>query len=251
MITKLDRLLGELRVVTDAVAHDVRSPVMRMRVHAERALEATSIEAARCAIERALSEADAILRITSKALDISRAEAGLDHETFTAIDLSELVQDVSESYAAIVDAGMIIKANATPKLFVRGDRQMLAQIVSNLIDNVLRHAVEGGVCRIKVDSIGGQVRLIVTDRGPGIPPAHREEALRRFSKLSRSRSTGGAGLGLPLVAALTRLHQGDVLLEDENPGLRVVICLPGFRSPGLPHTGSSGTKRVDEREPVI
>ena len=121
---------------------------------------------------------------------------------------------------------MTMVCAVVPALRVRGNGQLLAQLLSNLLSNVVRYAAAGAVCDVRLDAFGGSVRLSVADRGPGIPLELREAALQRFSKLCDARSGDGAGLGLPLAAALSRLHDGRLHLEDARPGLRVVVTLP-------------------------
>lgn len=225
MIAKLARLVHEIRTITDAVAHDVRSPAMRLHIHGERALEASELEHAREAVGLMLHEADAIVRITSTALQISRAEASLDREAFVAVDLSDLVERICESYRAAAE-NMRISAASSPRIQVYGSAQLLAQLVSNLIDNALRHAADGGVCDVDLRVEDRLVRLTVRDRGPGIAASDRESALRRFVKLDPGRSREGAGLGLPLAAAVAKLHDGSLTLGDAQPGLEVKLLLP-------------------------
>lgn len=228
MFVRLEGVMAELRAITDAIAHDVRSPLMRMRVHAEEALASQRISEARPSLLNALKEADTALRITSVAMEISRAEAGIDRSDFAPMNMAELVQDLVDAYEpTAVSQGMSLTLSIndeTPIVF--GHQQLLGQVVANLIDNVFRHAMHGGICDVSIDRIGGYIRLQVADRGDGVPADDQERALFRFVKLSASRSSPGAGLGLALVDTVVRLHEGAVRLEDNKPGLRVIIALP-------------------------
>jgi signal transduction histidine kinase len=228
MFARLEGVMAELRAITDAIAHDVRSPLMRMRVHAEEALASQRMGEARPSLLKVLKEAEMALRITSVAMEISRAEAGIDRSDFVEVDMAALVQDLVDAYeptAASQGIRLTFSAHDDASI-VFGHEQLLGQVVANLIDNVFRHAMHGGSCDLTIDRIGGYVRLQVADRGPGVPAEDQERALCRFVKLNASRSSPGAGLGLALIDAVVRLHQGAIRLEDNKPGLRVIIALP-------------------------
>lgn len=228
MFARLEGVMAELRAITEAIAHDVRSPLMRMRVHAEEALASQRMGEARPSLLKVLKEADVALRITSVAMEISRAEAGIDRSDFVEVDMAALVQDLVDAYeptAASRGIRLTFSAHDDASI-VFGHEQLLGQVVANLIDNVFRHAMHGGICDLTIDRTGGYVRLQVADRGHGVPAEDQERALCRFVKLNASRSSPGAGLGLALIDAVVRLHEGAIRLEDNKPGLRVIIALP-------------------------
>jgi signal transduction histidine kinase len=234
---KLDRnggLMAELRMVTDALAHDLRSPVSRLRSAAHAAAETTDPAEQEELLGSVIRQADTLIRILTAVLEISRSEAQTGRNQFAWFDLGDLAAELAEMYEPLAEeAGAGIRYDppegATP-LF--GHRQLLAQAVSNLIENAVRYGAEGGDIRVAVHGLGKQIRIEVADRGPGIPSELQSEARRRFGRLDSSRSAEGAGLGLALAEAIAHLHDGQLILEDNRPGLKTVLELP--LRPGQP-----------------
>jgi len=226
MLDRIAALMAELKIATDGLAHDLRSPLTRLRSTLERALDASEGEEARAAVARAIDEGDRLLTMLDTALRISRAEAGIGRESFVDTDLSAMVEDMVEVYGPLAeDNGFEIVADAQPGITAHVHRELLGQAIANLIDNAMKY----GAGRIVVSaerSLDGRTILIgVGDDGPGIPAEQRPEALRRFGRLDAARSKAGAGLGLALAAAVARLHDGALELHDNDPGLRVVLRL--------------------------
>ena len=228
MLERIESLVGELRLVTDSLAHDLRSPVARLKATVERAITATrdmpSIEALGLVSE----EADRLQNMLTTALQISRAEAGIGRDQFTHFDLSAQLEDLVEVYGPLAeDQGFAITCAVPGPVTVNAHRELLGQAVANLIDNALKYAVGGNKVLLALESTGASaVAISVSDNGPGIQPDQREEALRRFGRLDAARQAGGAGLGLSLVGTVAHLHGGALALEDSTPGLRAVLNLP-------------------------
>ena len=223
-LERVEMLMTELRMATDGLAHDLKSPLTRMRVVLERAAAEVRETAAAESIDRALAEADRLFAMVQTALSISRAEAGIGRETFVAVDLAAELAGIAEMYAPVVeDAGrtLVLKAPGTLPWVVH--RELLAQALGNLIDNSLKYGA--GTITLGLEGAGERVRLTVGDHGPGIPAARHGDALRRFGRLDEARSGTGAGLGLSLAAAVARLHGGALMLGYAAPGLVVTLNL--------------------------
>lgn len=234
MLDRIAGLMGELKIATDGLAHDLRSPLTRLRSMLERAQDATPDEGAKRAIGRALEEGDRLLAMLDTALRISRAEAGLGREVFVDTDIGALLIDMAEVYGPLAeDRGFTIAATGEPGLVAPVHRELLQQAIANLIDNALKY----GAGRILLDAVGaadGGIVLCVADDGPGIPVERRGEALRRFGRLDAARSESGAGLGLTLAVAVARLHGGTLALADHAPGLIVRLTLAPADKARLP-----------------
>ncbi|MEO7786195.1 MAG: HAMP domain-containing sensor histidine kinase [Sphingomicrobium sp.] len=227
MLDRIETLVSELRLMTDGLAHDLKSPVTRLKSVLERAMIETRDPPARAALEKVADEAETLLGMLTTALLISRTEAGIGRERLTDIALSELLLDLAEVYGPLAeDHGFALEAKATPGLAAPLHRELVSQAIGNLIENALKYARGGTVIRLSATMLGGMLSLSVADDGPGIAPDRRPEALRRFGRLDPSRTLPGSGLGLSLVEAVARLHGGSVSLEDNHPGLRVALTLP-------------------------
>lgn len=228
MLERIEGLVSQLRMITDGLAHDLRSPVTRMKVLIERAAAETRDENALVALERVAQEADTLLRMLSTALQISRAEAGIGRERFSEIEVATLLEDIVEIYGPLAeDSGFALEADTPPGLHAKLHREFVSQALGNLIENALKYAQGGSRISVNAREEGGQLVLSVADDGPGIPPDRHAEALRRFGRLDPARHLAGSGLGLPLVAAAAQLHGGDIRLEDNAPGLRVELWIGG------------------------
>jgi signal transduction histidine kinase len=188
------------------------------------------------ALERTIEEADGLIKTFNALLSIARLEAGAAGDHKESLDVSALVRDVAELYEPVAEErGIMLKAEAVEPVYTRADRQLLGQAIANLIDNAIKYGapdraqgVNGEMPEVSVTAgaIGPMAEISVTDRGPGVPTCERERVLGRFVRLEASRSEPGSGLGLSLVAAVARLHGGALRLEDNHPGLKVVLSLP-------------------------
>lgn len=228
MLDRISTLMEELRLLTDSLAHDLRSPVSRLRSAAHAAAEASDPREQEEQLASVIRQADALMRILTTVLEISRSEALTGRKQFAWFDVGALAAELAEMYDPLVEEGsaaLVYDRPAWPvPLF--GHRQLLAQAMSNLIENALRYGASGGEIRIRVEPSERNVRIEIADRGPGIPPERREEARRRFGRLDTSRSDEGAGLGLALAESIAHLHGGQLLLADNQPGLLTVLVLP-------------------------
>lgn len=224
-LERVETLMGELRMATDGLAHDLKSPLTRLRVVLERAAVRVRDPAAVESLDRALAEADRLFALVQTALSITRAEAGIGREYFTIVDLAAELEAICEMYAPLAeDQGRSLSVNVGRTCLVSVHRELLAQALGNIIDNSLKYGA--GPITLALWSDDTSVALTIADRGTGIPRARHEDALRRFGRLDDARQGGGAGLGLSLAAAVARLHDGVLVLADAAPGLSVTITFP-------------------------
>ena len=228
MLDQIDMLMTGMRVVTDSLAHDLRSPLTRAKGGIELALRGEKdAETYRQALEQTTVELDAILRTFEALINIAEAEAGMNRLAMTELDLSGLMLDLFEMYQPIAeDAGLELIPEIAQAVKVTGHRQMLGQAIANLLDNAVKFTPRGGRIVIALEGGSDGPVLRVTDDGPGIPAAQRENVLQRFVRLDSSRNTAGSGLGLSLVAAVARLHGAALVLGDNQPGLTVDLAFP-------------------------
>jgi signal transduction histidine kinase len=228
MLDRISTLMQELRLLTDSLAHDLRSPVSRLRAAAQAAAQTADPGEQEELLGSVVRNADTLIRILTTVLEISRSEALTGRNQFSWFDAGELAAELAEMYDPLADErGASLKferpSRAVP---VFGHRQLLAQALSNLLENAIRYGSDGGEIDVRVSPGEKQIRIEVADRGPGIPLDRRTEALRRFGRLDSSRSDEGAGLGLALVQSIAHLHDGELQLADNEPGLLTAIKLP-------------------------
>ena len=225
MLDRIQQLLEGLRQVSSDIAHDLRTPLGRLRQRLEDAREhATSTAEYQAATEAAIGEADGLLEIFSALLRIAQIEAGAQKSAFTALDLTELMRSIGEAYApSAEDSQHTLEVHVADGVTIAGDRQLLAQLFSNLIENALTHTPAGSTVRVALRATAGGFEAEVADTGPGIPEAERNKVFDRFYRLDRSRTTKGSGLGLALVKAIATLHGLSLRLEDRKPGLAVIL----------------------------
>ncbi len=243
MMERIEGLVKNLQEVTDNIAHDLRTPLHRLRSGLEAALlDANDSAKQQHALDRAIAEADQLIETFNGLLEIAQLESGVKPK-FEPVDLALLVRELAEIYEPVADdsgLALFVHAEETPCV-CSGHRTLLAQSLSNLLDNAIKYSSPGGSIRVAVRvTPAGDGELIVADDGPGIPASERRRVLDRFVRLSTSRDLPGSGLGLSLVAAVVRLHEGALSLEDNGPGLRIRIRLPGTRPadpPGRQLTG--------------
>lgn len=232
MLERIEHLLYGLKDVSDNIAHDLKTPLTRLRNRVEGALAGPAdIEAYRNALETTIEESDHLIQTFNALLMIARTEAGSPDGAMSEVESGAIVRDVAELYEPVVEEqGATLTVSTPEPVTLTASRELLGQALANLIDNALKYALpEGGRPLAIVVSTAredGQLALRVADNGIGVPEADRERVLQRFVRLEKSRSQSGSGLGLSLVAAVARLHHGTIELGDNRPGLVVTVRLP-------------------------
>jgi signal transduction histidine kinase len=231
MLDRISMLMEELRLLTDSLAHDLRSPVSRLRSAAHAAAQTSDPGEQEELLGSVVRNADALIRILTTVLEISRSEALTGRNQFAWFDVRELAAELAEMYDPLADErGAALKFERPDRAVpLFGHRQLLAQALSNLLENAIRYGSKGGKIDVRVQPGEKRIRIEVADRGPGIPLNRREEAMKRFGRLDSSRSDEGAGLGLALAQSIAHLHDGELHLEDNGPGLLTSLEIPVHR----------------------
>ncbi len=267
MLERIALLMAGLKEVSDNIAHDLKTPLTRLRGRAEHALRmAASPEDYRGALEKVLEESDRLIQIFDALLAIARAEAGAGREGMVDFDAAAVARDVGELYEPVAEErGITLVVRAPEGLSLHGSRELIGQALANLVDNALKYGdrnggraapsrfLEGGILgplaasatksvEIVAERRAGRIEFSVADRGPGIAEKDRPRVLDRFVRLENARSRPGSGLGLSLAAAVARLHNGTLRLEDNKPGLRAVLSLPAGPVAMIPRHGRSCVK---------
>lgn len=226
VLSQIEKLVSSLKQVTSDVAHDLRTPLSRLRQKFEGATSDGPLSAGLA--EEAIDEIDEIIGTFDALLQIAQIDAGAKLSHAAPIDLGELGQFMAETYAGVAeDRGQKLSFSGTNGAMVTGDKRLLTQMIANLLENAIRHTPAGAMIQLSVQKSGKDVDLHLADSGPGIPPEEREKVFDRFYRLDASRSTPGSGLGLALVKAVAELHGATIRLTDNQPGLIVTVSFPG------------------------
>ena len=234
MLDRIARLMDGVRQVSNSIAHDLRTPITRARARLEDAfLHAQTPGDLRVAIERAMVDLDAIIAVFQALLRIAEIEAGSRRAACAELDLAPLLKDIDELYHDVAEErGLRLETHIAEPLPLWGDRELMQQAVTNLLDNALKFSPPGGTISFTAQAKDNMITIAVGDRGPGISAGDRERATERFFRAESARNTPGSGLGLTLVAAVAQVHNGALRLLDNHPGLRAVITCPAFAVAG-------------------
>ena len=226
MLDQIQSLMEGVRSVSDAIAHDLRTPLARLRTRLERLRKAPRGEV-EAGVEQSIAETDGMLATFNALLSIAQLEAGSRRTDFADVDLHALMVDIADLYEPVAgDRNIDLRLERNAAVSLHGDRNLLFQAICNLVDNSVKYTPEGGRVRLELLRRGRGLRLVVSDSGPGIPAEERDRVFERFYRLDAHRDSAGNGLGLTLVAAVAKLHDSRIELRDNEPGLRVVWDLP-------------------------
>jgi signal transduction histidine kinase len=238
MLDRIELLMDGIRHVSNAIAHDLRTPLGRIRSKLDDALrQRLGEDGFRDAAHDAIADLDDLIRLFERLLQIAEAESGMRTRLFDPVDLNRIAEDLADMYEANAEeAGVTLMLVLAPEACVMGDRNLLASAVASLLDNALKYAGAGAAIELRTERrADGRIAISVADDGPGIPVDELANVTRRFYRLDQSRHLPGNGLGLSIVQATATLHDGTLELADGAPGLLVRIALPGGAVAKMPH----------------
>ncbi len=227
MLNRIESLMTGLREVSTDIAHDLRTPLSRLRQRLELARAGGAVDDLHRALDQSIADVDSILDTFAGLLRIAQIEAHTRATAFATIDLTAMLRDMADTYESVAEERSQHIAAAIPEgVKIRGDRELLPQLFSNLLENALRHCPPGAQIALSVSVEAKRVKVDIADDGPGIPADMQEKVFQRFFRLERSRTTEGTGLGLSLSAAIASLHGASIKLSDNQPGLKVSLEFP-------------------------
>lgn len=228
MLDEIIRLMDSVRSASNSIAHDLRTPITRVRIRLEdAAMNAHDVPALQEALALATDDLDRVTAIFNAMLRIAEVESGTRRSAFREFGIFATLSDLTEMYeVAAEDRGVTLASDFAGAPVIKGDDLMIQQAVANLLSNAIKFCPPGSTVKLSVKTTAEAVRIAVQDEGPGIPEEDRNRAIERFYRAEAARSTPGSGLGLALVTAVCSLHGGSLLLEDNNPGLKATIVLP-------------------------
>ena len=228
VLDRLEEQTRTLRATFDSVAHDLRAPLHRLRTRMDAVLRLPTLEPGiREPVESALREVDRLQRTLATLLQIALAESGAPLASPAPVDIGELADELTELFEPVArESGLTLTGHADHGVIVEGNRQLLAQLITNLLENALKYVPAGGRIEVTVTQLAGRAHLAITDNGPGMPAEERQRAGQPFARVGQRSGLEGSGLGLSLVSAIARLHRARLTLESNDPGLRAIVSLP-------------------------
>lgn len=228
MLDRIQMLMEDVRRVSDNIAHDLRTPLARLRQHLEQArLQEDPSSKSAINLEQSIKEADSLLITFNALLRIARIEAGQVKAGFADVNFTLLLDDIVEFYEPLVEEkNQALEKTLEANIVSSGDRDLLFQAFANVIENAIKYTPNNGNLSVSLIKLSTNLIVTIADNGPGIPASERENVFRRFYRLDQSRSSSGNGLGLSMVSAVISLHNGTITMEDNTPGLRIVVRLP-------------------------
>ena len=228
VLDRLEEQTRTLRATFDSVAHDLRAPLHRLRTRMDAVLRLPTLESGiREPVESALREVDRLQRTLATLLQIALAESGAPLASPAPVDVSELAEEMVELFEPVArERGLTLAGRADHAVVVEGNRQLLAQLITNLLENALKYVPSGGRIDVAVKRLADRAQLVISDNGPGMPEEERQRAGQPFARVGQRSGLEGSGLGLSLVSAIARLHRARLTLESNDPGLRAVVSLP-------------------------